>query len=68
MNVWRHAWPASSGRWTSCNDTQTHRLGELAGPPGRVAAITPYPNNWRLARLREVPAAYRAGFQRAAPG
>jgi hypothetical protein len=50
------------------NDAQAHRLVELDGPPWRVSAATPYPNNWRLARLREVPAAYRAVFQGAAPG
>ena len=47
------------------NDSQAHRLVELAGPPWRVVAVTPYPNGWRLARLREVPAAYRAVFRRA---
>ena len=48
------------------NDALSHRIVELAGPSWQVEAVTPYPNNWRLARLREVPTAYQAGFQRAA--
>lgn len=55
----------ASGRML-LNDALSHRIVELAGPPWHVKAVTPYPNNWRLARLREVPPAYQASFQRAA--
>lgn len=49
------------------NDAQSHRLAELDGPPWRVVHVTPYPNNWRLARLRAVPVEYHAAFQHGVP-